>query len=385
MNFEFLIKYKHTQDTDIEKVLVDILAEVLEANLNDFDFETIQDMMLIRYERVGDEVIDENGVPFCPMLLGFKLNLPEDTEQIQTVISEFSEALHVTPPIFHAVKFEDPLLQADLGGWAKEIFSLEMKLRRVLSFIYLHANQAGNPYDLLHDEIVQPMSKERPMPEQMKVATENQFFHLTFGQYVGLNKRPEFKLPDLLASIRDAPTYDRFRDELNRIPVQHEDDAVLLAGLKERMDAIEKMRNCIAHNRRPSRSVIENYENVRPLLDTMLDNYLSQWEADYDFEMAWDRAAREAAEYALASADWDEANRTITLFDPNDDSPVRTVASREDLEKYLAEVVETAFYANTPYEDGEFVFDCDDESIVASALSEYEDRLNVFFNTDLNE
>jgi hypothetical protein len=60
------------------------------------------------------------------------------------------------------------------------------------------------------------MAKEKPTPEQMTAAAENQFFHLTFGQYVGLNQRPPFKDKDLLALIRDQASYDLLRQELAR-------------------------------------------------------------------------------------------------------------------------------------------------------------------------
>ena len=43
------------------------------------------------------------------------------------------------------------------------------------------------------------------------------------------------------------------------------------------MEAIEAMRNCCAHNRRPSNKVEENYCNARPLLDQLLDGYLTHW------------------------------------------------------------------------------------------------------------
>ena len=44
------------------------------------------------------------------------------------------------------MKFEDPLLRAELTERASEIFSLEMKLRRVLSLIYLQAYQGEDPF-----------------------------------------------------------------------------------------------------------------------------------------------------------------------------------------------------------------------------------------------
>ena len=55
-----------------------------------------------------------------------------------------------------------------------------------------------------------------------------------------------------------------------------------LKALKERTDAIERMRNCVAHNRRPTKSVSENYLNARPLLNQMLDEYLARWQAARD-------------------------------------------------------------------------------------------------------
>jgi len=88
--------------------------------------------------------------------------------------------------------------------------------------------------------------------------------------------------PYLTSSLQDQKSYETFRDELLRDPINHEDDAVLIAGLKERMDAIEKMRNCVAHNRRPSKRISENYDNARPLLNGLLDAYLTRWEQAND-------------------------------------------------------------------------------------------------------
>ena len=152
MNFELLIAYRKAEDTNIDSVLFDVLTKVLDDNLNDFEPEVVRGMIRLRHERAGKESADEDGNVFHYMLLAFTLGLPDETEQIHTVIKEFPAALAETPPIFHAVKFEDPLLRADLARYAEEIFALEMKLRRVLTLIYLYANQDAEPYDLLRDE-----------------------------------------------------------------------------------------------------------------------------------------------------------------------------------------------------------------------------------------
>jgi len=382
MIFEFLIAYHRAADTEIIGVIRDCLAKVLEDNLNEFDSETVERMIIPNVERVGGVIVREDGNTYRRALFGFAVDLPEETALPRIVVDEFVEALNTTP-VVHLVKFDDPLIRADLARWADEIYTLEMKLRRVLTLVYLHAYPGGDPYELLQEETVQPMKSERPKAEDMKGRAENQFFHLTFGQYVNLNRRPELKLPDLLALVRDKDAYDGFREELARSPVEDEDDAVLLAGLKERMDAIETMRNCCAHSRRPSKKVIENYANASPLLHQLLDGYLARWEwQEIIEESLWDCAAREAVEDAIERAEWDEENRKITLFDRDDDRIRQTVSTREKLDNYLSQVASSAFYANAPRVDGDYIDECDEYGILETVLRDYEERLEDFFEGD---
>jgi len=382
MIFEFLIVYRQAPDTEVVGIVRECLAKVLEDNLNEFDNDALKRMVIARVERQGEDDIDFDTGPFRRVVFGFALDLPEETASLRIVVDEFAEALN-TAPVVHLVKFDDPLIRADLARWGDEIYALEMKLRRVLTFVYLHAYQDGDPYELLREESVQPMNKEKPQPAHMKDRAENQFFHLTFGQYVNLNRRPEFKLPDLLALVRDKEAYEGFRDELARAPVEDEDDAVLVAGLRERMDAIEAMRNCCAHSRRPSKKVEENYINASPLLHQLLDGYLARWEWQEPVEeMPWDRAAREAVERAMQRARWDEATRQITLSDADDDRIRETVSTREGLDSYLTKVAASAFYAYAPRADGDFLEQCDEYSVLESVLNDYEGQLEAFFAHD---
>ena len=283
MTFEFLVACRLLPTTDIEQLLTELLDRVLENNGVELPEGIIAEMVQLRHERPGGEVADDNGQMNRHMLIGFSLELPEDTKSIQSVIEEFAEALPDTGPIFHAVKFEDPLLKDELAERATEIFTIEMKLRRVLSLIYLHAYQDDNdPFDLLQDETVQILQRERPRPEQMEAAIENQFFHLLFSQYINLNTRADPLLPSILDFIRNSEQYDVLRAKILRNPIEHEKDAEFLTSLKSLMDPIESMRNCVAHNRRPSRSVIDNYPNARRELEERLNEYLTQWEVQHD-------------------------------------------------------------------------------------------------------
>jgi hypothetical protein len=279
MTFEFFIACRILDQIDIRKALYEALSTVLENNLNEFEQDQVEQMVQIRCWRDCDEPEGEGTEKSRLVLIDFCLELPDETASVDIVVEELTEALSVTPPIFHVLRFEDAILQAQFAQRAAEIYALEMKLRRVLSLIYLNAYQAGDPYDLLRDEAVKPFnSKDQPTLQHMQTSAENQFFHLTFSQYVNLNQRSDIKLPAMLEVVRAAEQYEAFRREILRVPVEDEDDAVLLAGLKDRMDAIERMRNCVAHNRRPTKSISENYLNALPLLNRMLDEYLARWQ-----------------------------------------------------------------------------------------------------------
>ena len=382
MTFEFIISCNTTSVRDIHRALINSLVEVLENNEDEFDTydaDQVDQMIQLRHVRMGESSTEDDGAETAHVLVGFILELPEEAVAAEAIVQEFAESLTNTPPIVHAVRFEDPLLQAELAERAKEIFALEMKLRRVLSLIYLYAYRSEEPFNLLRNEKVNPMGK--PTPEQMKRVGENQFFHLTFGNYAALNQKQEFKHNELLKIIRDADTYEKFYDEFNRVPIEHEDDVELLAGLNNLMDSIEGMRNCVAHNRRPDDSSVENYNNARSQLHKILDNYLYRWEMPIRFEeeTPWDRTAREAVEYKMETASWDIDTKAI-IFEREDGRHYDTTSSLEELKSYLREVAVSAFLGEVPYyDDPKPAYECDEYGIVESVLYDYEDRLAELF------
>lgn len=279
MIFEFIIAYRRHAKTQISPMIIDALKTVLEDYVGAMSIEDVAWLIQFKHERLGAESTDENGESFHHTVLGFSANLPDDSGQLRSIVDDFVATLSEVSPIYHVVKFEDHELCNELRNYGDEIFALEMKVRRVLTLIYLHAYT--EPYNLLRDDDVQPMSKERLAHAQMKNSAENQFFHLTFSQYIRLNTRHEIKLHDVISAVRDAASFELFRDELSRAPIMHEDDADLIVGLRERMNAIEAMRNCVAHNRRPPQRMIADYNNARPLLEEILDSYLSRGDIAY--------------------------------------------------------------------------------------------------------
>jgi hypothetical protein len=380
MTFEFVIVYqRQIGEVPIRFQLSERLHQVLVSNLNEIDFEMVERMVRINFIR--GEQLDENEKPPTPKraICGFTLELPDETASPLLVVDNFIDALQ-DDPFEHVVKYEDPLLKEELAGRAKELFDLEMKLRRVISVIYLHSYHFG-PYDLLRDEAEKPM--DPPEEPQMIAAAENEFFFLTFGQYVGLNRRPEVRqTQSLITLIRNSPTYDDFVSELARPPIEDKDDAEFLAGLKALMDPIEKLRNCVAHNRRPPQKITDDYLNSLPRVNQALDQYLAgpryAW-FDETAEPIEDEKAREAVEWALKNAKWDEKEKAITLYDPDDDRIRWTAKNREELERHLIGVAEEEWYAYAPGPSADVSGTYDGDDLVQEVLEPLEERLEKFF------
>ena len=278
MTFEFLIACYTGPEGSVAGVM-QVLVELLTKALNDTGAEFDPGMLQISHIRRVDGTSGDNG----DTLVGFAIELPgneedEGTVAAKTAIDGFTQGLRDNPQVFHALCFEDPLLRVDLARYAVEIFALEMKLRRVLSFIYLNAHQLLDPFNVLKNEKFNLLERERLISdEQMRKQGENPFFRLTFSQYTNLNQRAGMSFDTILRIVGDTDEYGAFRSEMLRQPVEDEEDANFLANLKAVMRPIEDMRNCVAHNRRPTPEIYHHYNDSHPKAEKLLDDCLARW------------------------------------------------------------------------------------------------------------
>jgi hypothetical protein len=151
-----------------------------------------------------------------------------------------------------------------------------MMLRKALSIIYLNSYR-GRFYELLRDETTKPAGS--PAEHDMHEAHENEFFHLVFSQYISLNRRRTLnKVEDILKLVQEADDFDKFKQEISRAPVEDEADSDFLASMKQRLNSVEQLRNCVAHNRTPLEKVLQDYTTARTLLDDSLKNFLKRFE-----------------------------------------------------------------------------------------------------------
>ncbi len=274
MVFEFLIVCDADNRQEVKDELADILLQILDESDNEYDpDETPPDGILrFLYDRTG--VVD-SGIT-SRTVIGISLEPPIEIVFDTTMIENFIDNLSNSDLVSHVVKFEDSLLQGELSERAKEIFAIEMKLRRVLSLMYLSAYQDRDPYDLFSEERINP---RRVLKGEMTRLVENQFFHLDFRQYISLNTPREPQISDVMEFIRSSAQYEEFRSSiLDTLILTDDIDVSFLENLKRLMDPIEEMRNCVAHNRRPPDNVSQNYPQAREDLENLMNEYLKLWE-----------------------------------------------------------------------------------------------------------
>ena len=276
MKFELLIVFDMSLEQDINDIqiyLIDALVEVLEDNQNDINDIVMDSIIHINHRRQVN-----TNTPFVGNnIIGVTLDLPENIANLESVITGFVAALQDSPPIFHVVKFEDSLLQSYLAKRAVEIFDIEMQLRRAISLIYLNTYQLQNPFDLLKEEQVRP--NPRGGLEEMKKVGENQFFRLSFSDYIRLNQSSPLTVAGIIQLIDTSDGYDSFREKILHLdPIQDEHDAAFLSSLKQIMDPIERMRNCVAHNRHPIEDLPKDYKDALTKLRELLNDYFARWE-----------------------------------------------------------------------------------------------------------
>ena len=192
---------------------------------------------------------------------------------ISSVISEFgSSVAEGDESIIHLIKFYDYNLYNENARLAQEIFEIEMKLREALSVIFIDTFQ-DDFYTFLQDIDVAP--QDPPQESQMQSRYENQFFYLLFSDYIKLNTRKSVKqVPQLIQFLRDSADFQEFREYFVHAPISNEKFADFMQSLKSVLESIEKVRNCVMHNRVVPENDKDNYIQAKEKLMTQVGEFL---------------------------------------------------------------------------------------------------------------
>jgi hypothetical protein len=265
---DFLIVYNTA--VDLAVLLRDTLRKTLSEDYDEPGTGTmISDCIGVRYNHCRE---DGNSIS------GITVDFDCAESEAPGVIHDFGYTLsdYSEDGILHVVKLMDGDLLRRNWSYTKEIFEIEMKVREALTFIFIDTYGAGF-YSLLKDVDVVPADKELNDETYFRSHLENEFFLLLFSDYRAINTR---RVPkngtDIIRLIRESTDFLALQESLVSTPIRSEKYIAFMESLKQYLDPIERLRNCVAHNRAISRKVLEDYATAKDQLLSIVDDFLSK-------------------------------------------------------------------------------------------------------------
>lgn len=305
-----------------------------------------------------------------------KIDLEIEEVDKNAIIESFHQRLLLGEDdgILHVTKLFDSDLKHKLAQYASELFDLEMKIREVLSIIFLDTYGAADGYGFLKDSSQSMMKNNAPGADDLRANLENELFYLLFNQYSVLNERASISNTKSLISIMSRATdFNSLRAELLRRPISKPLYVDFLAGLQQLVDPIEKVRNCVAHNRSISKRKAENYSTAKENLEVHIEEFLMEIT---EVELAlYEKHALDYLRRILSESEWDYKEKTVTLYEDDDPRISTTCGTPEEFISELTQIAEREGYGVIPYEGGHPVWEFDGTDTALSALAEYEDEL----------
>ena len=268
----------HTVKSDLKEYLLNLLKQTLdESTIIEISVEEkpedIQDWEIFNWIEIKyNHSIGENK-----FIAGFSLDISENYKEI---ISEFGNSLKDDENIEVVFKYFDEPMSEEHKNYAEEIFEIEMKLREIISFIFIDTYK-GDYYNLLKEVGVkiQPLNgKNKPNEKYFERHFENEFFFLLFSDYIRLNELKKINQNDLMDFIKSSNDYDELKRNIQDRGITKEKYQDLIAAIKQNLDPIENMRNCIAHNRSFTDNVLENYQQAKANLDSIINQFWEELE-----------------------------------------------------------------------------------------------------------
>ena len=271
---DYLVVYAEELD------LMDLLTEMLKNALEDVydeppEEEELRQHINIRYTKRRKDKAERQED--CRCTSGFSVEFDSEEERLAELIDDFSESLAncTDEGIEHLLKLNDPQLQRTLRDYGEEIFEIEMKLREALSLIFVDT-YGQDFYTLLKD--VDITQTERPSVQRMQQFYENEFFFLFFSHYPRINNRKRPNQDGIFEYIQQAEDFEELKQKMTANPITKERYVDFLASLEQRVDSIEKLRNCVAHNRSIPKRTLDNYKTAKDLLLEEIKEFLEEQE-----------------------------------------------------------------------------------------------------------
>ncbi len=261
------------------KVTFQIVHNV--ENIDDAIFNAIKTAYENLYAEKSDEELKslyevKYNTPLkkCKFIAGLEIEIEEipaeDYDSFLRYFADIKEDEH----IFALLKFHDETRLETYLDYYRQIAELEMKLREILSCIFYY-EYSEDFYNVLEEYEVS-FPKDAPREQDLKERLENQFFYLTFSNYVALEKPKQIRqVRDISVILESSHSYVEFKDKVCKRGIKNEKHLEFLAIMKQNLDTIESVRNSVAHNRTISDKKLGYYDTAKQHL---LDAFHEFWE-----------------------------------------------------------------------------------------------------------
>jgi len=97
---------------------------------------------------------------------------------------------------------------------------------------------------------------------------------------------------------------------------------------------------------------------------------------DEDHSLWWEEEGEKRLKYVLDSAEWNSGEGYVILYDAYDDRKQDKCHDYDDFVLKLEEIASDETHNYMPREDGDYVFEFDEEGAVESVLEDYQDKLD---------
>jgi len=256
--------FEKSEDFDPMGEVADKIKEGLDYIGRNIAKEDIWNYLSVEYEK--DIQGDKSVICFS---LEFSEEILPKGDQSNQLFGQFNEWIKGCEKIKFVFKYRDDYLFSDLDKYYKEIFDIEMELREVISLIFIET-YGDNFYNLLRDfdiklrfEAKNKNRKEEEIKERFGNNLENEFFYLVFPDYQNFSKTKQMKIDDIISILAGSQDFKELQNRINKRGITKEDYVDFLKAIREDLDSIENIRNCVAHNRTPSTEEKENYEKAK--------------------------------------------------------------------------------------------------------------------------
>jgi hypothetical protein len=247
------VQINHTKSLSKEVLASHLYDEIGEEyGLDEYYFEDYID------------VVNVYQIPNGSFISVFILDFPEielrDLEP-KDVVKSYLDTLKKLEEVNSIVKLQDDFLQEIANNYFNKLFSIEMELRNVLTYILAYDEKPIDK-DVFKEFGVQLAESY----EDKNVAEnyENGLYYILFNHYASFGEPKKLKAEQISEILQEVSLTDfqEFKNRLQRRYISENRHIDFLFSIKSKLKPLEEMRNAVMHSRNLSNTKMANFDKA---------------------------------------------------------------------------------------------------------------------------